>query len=146
MSNEKTNGHAPTQTNSAERVYAEALIEMAQEAGKLAEVAQEIDDLKGLVSTVPDAMRLFSSRVLSTDERAKSLERVFKGKVSDLLYRFIQVVNHKDRLGDLPGLRLLGPAGRLLLLRALRPRRLRGVRQLLRGVRRHVLPLVPGAR
>ena len=92
------------QSNSVERVYAEAIFQMAQESGRLAETVEELEQLEELLAAEPGAIRLFASKVLSTEERAGSLERVFKGKVSDLLYRFLSVVNQKDRMGDLPGI------------------------------------------
>ena len=44
---------------------------------------------------------LVTNPAISTDERSKIVSRVFEGKVSDLLYRFLQVVTSKNRLGSL---------------------------------------------
>jgi F-type H+-transporting ATPase subunit delta len=85
-----------------EAIYASALIDLAAEANQLDEVANEVADLGKLLETEPGLQRLVDSRVLSIEERAGVIDRVFKGKVGDLLYRFLQVVNQKDRLSSLP--------------------------------------------
>ena len=89
--------HVEQVAQSIEHVYAAALVELAEQAGDLASVAQEVTDLLALFEQQPDVMRLISSRVLGDSERASSIERIFKGNVSDVLYRFMQVVNAKDR-------------------------------------------------
>lgn len=91
-------GHA------VEQVYAEALLDMAGEAGQLNEVADELKQLGELLQTQPQVQHLLSSQLLSTAERASSIEAIFKGRVSDLLYRFLQVVNEKQRLDCLAGI------------------------------------------
>jgi F-type H+-transporting ATPase subunit delta len=98
------NGHNNNHTSSAERVYAEALLQIAAEAGQLQAVKDELDQFNDLLAAEPGAMKLFASKVLSADEREQSLQRIFKGRLSDLLYRFLQVLNQKDRLGDLLGI------------------------------------------
>ncbi len=87
--------------SSAERVYAESLLQMADAENKLSDVAKEMEDLAELLESQPDLRRLLGSRVLSVEERAASIERIFKGRTSDLVYRFLRVVNDKGRLGDL---------------------------------------------
>lgn len=85
-------------------MYAAALLELAEEAGGLDDVALEMAELGDLIAKQPDLGRLMSSRVLSASERASSIERIFKGKVSDVVYRFLQVVNSKGRLEELPAI------------------------------------------
>lgn len=89
---------------SVERVYAGALLDMAKQAGQLDEVADELEQLGQLLDTETDLLRLLSSRVLSTQARKSSIEAIFKGRVSDLVYQFLQVVNEKGRLDVLPGI------------------------------------------
>lgn len=88
-------------TQSVEEVYAAALLDLAQAASTIDDVREQMDDLAELIRTNPDLRKLLESRVLSTTERRDSLQRIFDGNVSDLVYRFLQVVNAKGRLGDL---------------------------------------------
>jgi F-type H+-transporting ATPase subunit delta len=48
-------------------------------------------------------MSLLSNQMLGVAERAGALERLFRGRVSDLLLRFLLVMNRKGRLDRLPG-------------------------------------------
>jgi len=89
---------------SVEQIYAAALLELADQAGQLDAMRSEMDMLGLLLGDQPDLVKLFASRVLSTAERAGSIERIFAGRVSDLLYRFLQVVNDKGRLIELAGI------------------------------------------
>ena len=89
---------------SVDMVYATALVEMAQSAGKLDLVAEEMSQLGELLAQDADLRRLLESRILSIEERAAAIDRIFNGQVSDLVYRFLQVVNRKNRLNELSGI------------------------------------------
>lgn len=92
------------QINTVDRLYGGALVEMADEAGALDSMAEEVAGLGELLAQSPELEKLLASQVLSAKDRAASIERIFKGKVSDLLFRFLLVVNKKNRLADLPGI------------------------------------------
>ena len=89
-------------TSSLDTTYARALFELAIEASRLDNVADQVAQIGRLWDTNPDLDNLLSSLVLSTAERAGVIERAFKGKVDELVFRFFMVVNQKDRLGNLP--------------------------------------------
>ncbi len=86
------------------QVYAQALLDMADEANQTAEVAQELEELGRLLEDQPEVFGLLSNRVVSVQERAKSIESIFQGNVGDLMYRFLQVVNQKSRFEALPSI------------------------------------------
>lgn len=90
--------------NTVSLIYAAALVEMADEAGELDAVAEETAQLGELLAANADLANLLTNRILSTDERAGVIDRLFQGKVTDLLYRFLQVVNRKHRMAELPGI------------------------------------------
>jgi len=92
-----------TMTNTIERVYAQALLEMAVAAKIQDLIGEQLQQLADLLAAEPDLGRLLSSRLLSRAERADSIQRMFDGHLDDLLYRFIQVINAKHRLDQLPG-------------------------------------------
>ncbi len=93
----------PDNVSAVARVYAQALLEMADEAHQVNEIGEELVQLGQLLSDHNELLALLANRLISTDERSDSLEKIFKGRVSDLVYRFLLVVNRKDRLGELPG-------------------------------------------
>ncbi len=81
-----------------DRVYAQSLLELAEEAGRMDPIAAEVAELLRLLETEPELAGLLSSRKLTTAQRADAIERIFKGRTDDLVYHFIQVVNVKGRL------------------------------------------------
>ncbi len=91
-------------TDQVSRAYAQALFEMAEEKGVLDEVADEMDQVGDLLRSQPALWHLMESPALTVGERADSLKRLFEGQLTDVLYRFLQVLNHKHRLDALKGI------------------------------------------
>lgn len=89
---------------SIEQVYASALLDSAEQTGQQNELAEELGQLTDLLRAEPGLDRLLSTRSLSTAQKADCIERTFQGRVSDLLHRFLQVVNQKQRLDLLRGI------------------------------------------
>ena len=85
-------------------VYAESLMELANEQQQLDRVAQEVEELSELLERDDGLVRLIRNPIIGRDQRREMLQRLFEGRVSDLLYRFLQVVNRKDRLNALPSI------------------------------------------
>lgn len=84
------------------RVYAEALLDMASEHDVLDVVVAQAGDLLEVLRSDPSGIsRVLDSHMLGVSERAGILERVLQGRVHDIVYRFIQVINRKGRLPDL---------------------------------------------
>lgn len=90
--------------DSVQSVYAGALLELAEEHNALDAISDEVRQLGETLDQSPDLARLLDSKVLSEQDRGAVIDRVFKGRVSDLLLRFLHVLNRKTRLGILPGL------------------------------------------
>lgn len=82
------------------KVYAEALLDVAQERGQADEIAQ---DLQVFVNEVykesAELEETLSSPVIKRVAKVPVLEKLFKGRVNDLFYNFLIVLNAKDRLG-----------------------------------------------
>ena len=95
---------AELRMDSVSRVYAQALLALAQPQGQADAMADEVGELLALIDREPQLGKLLSSRTLNSAERAGLIENLFKDKISDVLYRFLQVVNRKDRLGSLVGI------------------------------------------
>lgn len=85
-------------------VYAQSLYDLATKAGGrggVEGVLAELEDVLELARTNPAFGEFLASRAMGAKERGRSLERIFKGRCSDLLLRFLLVLNAKDRLGSI---------------------------------------------
>jgi F-type H+-transporting ATPase subunit delta len=80
------------------RTYAQSLMDLAEQAGVVDEVADELTRIAALLDESDDLRAFFHSVSIHKAKRAASLEVIFRDRVSDLTYRFIQVVNDHDRL------------------------------------------------
>ena len=89
-----------------DQTYAAALWQLAQEAGEgtAADVVGQMRQIGALAQRQPDLVRLVSTRILSTQQRSQIIEQVFKGRVDDLVHRFLQILNRKNRLDHLAGI------------------------------------------
>jgi F-type H+-transporting ATPase subunit delta len=85
-------------------VYAEALFTLAREAGAIDEVHAELEELVRLLSEQPDVAAFFASSSVDDDDRERSFDKVFRGRLSDLVLNTLQVMNHHDRVGLVPQL------------------------------------------
>jgi F-type H+-transporting ATPase subunit delta len=85
-------------------VYAEALLELAQDAGRVAEVRAELDELLRLFQTEPEFEKFLVSRALEAEGRAAGLEKIFRGKLSDRVLNTLLVMNEHGRCGLVPAL------------------------------------------
>lgn len=87
-----------------DKVYAKSLFELADtEGGRdgLESLAAELDELVELTRAEPQLSEFFSSRILAVNDRQGSINTMFDGRISDLLLRFLQVLNRKERLSRL---------------------------------------------
>jgi F-type H+-transporting ATPase subunit delta len=84
------------------RVYAEALLDVADERGAAEEVAAELEELRRYAAVHPDFAAFLSSPAVDDEARRDVCERLLRGRVSDLAVDALQVVNRKGRLGLLP--------------------------------------------
>lgn len=89
-------------TDKVGRVYAEALLELAQEQGVADTLADEVQALLPMIAHGGELHRLLVNPSIGGTERAQIMQRVFEGKVSPLLYKMMKVIGDKGRLGSLP--------------------------------------------
>ena len=85
-------------------VYAEALFGLAKQAGQIAEVRGELEELVRLEEAERDFAAFMRSDAVDDDKREDSLEKMFRGRLSDMVLNTLQVMNHHDRAGLLPAL------------------------------------------
>jgi F-type H+-transporting ATPase subunit delta len=93
------------QPDALAEIYARSLFELAEAKGDRAQIescAGELEDVLELARGNPRFSEFLASRVLPVAQRSTSLEKIFKGRISDLTLRFLQILNEKGRLSHLP--------------------------------------------
>lgn len=78
-------------------VYAAALFELATEAGQVEPVRQELEELARLAETDPGFANFLSSGAVDAEQRRQSLERMFRGRLSDVVLNTLQVMSAHGR-------------------------------------------------
>jgi F-type H+-transporting ATPase subunit delta len=92
----KTTHHTPLA-----RAYALALLQLASER-KLAEaVGLELGGLHQVLDENPSFRLFLADPAIGHTARQDMLQGIFKGRVSELVYNFLGVMNEKGRLGKL---------------------------------------------
>lgn len=85
-------------------VYAAALYELAAQAGTVDDVGDELAELVRLVEHEPNLTAFLTSAAIDHEDRARSLEHMFRGRLSDTVLNTLEVMNGRGRLGLLPAL------------------------------------------
>jgi F-type H+-transporting ATPase subunit delta len=83
------------------RLYAKALLDLAEQQGSADELLEELADLARFLESHPELEDLFGSPLVKDEARAATIEKAFRGRASDLLVDALQVINRKGRLGSL---------------------------------------------
>src|SRR6185436_10775609 len=85
-------------------IYAKSLFALAETDGGQANaesISGELDEILELARQDKAFGEFLASRVVPVKARAASLDKIFKGRISDLTLRFLQVLNRKQRLPHL---------------------------------------------
>lgn len=93
-----------THTTLADQTYAQALANLAEQGGQLDAVADELAQIAALLREQPSLHKLLSSPLIGATDRRGTIDRLFKGRVSDVLCRFLQVIARKGRIAQLGGI------------------------------------------
>ena len=91
-------------TDSLSRIYAKSLFELADEAGgrdKILEVADELEQVCELIRGNAPFCEYLDSPVIDAARRALGIRSIFTDRITDLLMRFLLVLNTNGRLGHL---------------------------------------------
>lgn len=82
------------------RVYAEAVWAVASKQNAAHELLEEFESLiKDVIDPQPELEIFLTLASISQERRGELLEKVFKGRASELLYSFLRTLNQHDRLG-----------------------------------------------
>jgi len=87
-----------TMVRAIDRVYARALLELAEEKGVLDNVADQMTDIAQMMEANPSFGQLLRSPSMDENAKLSMLELTFKGKVHELIYQFLLVLRRKNRL------------------------------------------------
>lgn len=79
-------------------VYARSLFELATADNAVDGVAGEFGDLIELIRARSDVATFMTNEAIDVERRAETLEKLFRGQLSDLLLNTLLVVNGKGRL------------------------------------------------
>ncbi len=97
-----------SRVNSLARIYAASLFELAEADGGLPNcetTGLELNGVAEVAQTDASFQEFLRSPVVSMGDKEQALRRIFgDGKVSDLLLRFMLVLNKKSRLDQLVGI------------------------------------------
>lgn len=83
------------------RLYAEAMLGLAEERGQSDALLDELKELVDFLDQNPKVEHFLASQMVDEEGRARVLEDLFRGQASDLLLDSLQVINRKGRLGQL---------------------------------------------
>ncbi len=86
------------------KTYGEALFELAMEENRAQEMLEEILDLKTALSENPDFDKLMKHPGVPKQEKLQVIREIFKGRVSNELAGFLEIVVSKERYNDLPAI------------------------------------------
>jgi len=84
------------------KVYSQAIYDLASSRGEVEQVLGELREIADLIEQDQGFATFVASPMVDAEERAQALERLFRGRASDLLVDSLQVINRKDRLALLP--------------------------------------------
>lgn len=91
-----------THADALAEIYAKSLFQIAEQEGgraKVEDVAAELEEVLDVARGNPKFVEFLRSAILPVKQREQSLQRIFGGRVSDLLLRFLLILNRKERLG-----------------------------------------------
>ncbi len=83
------------------KTYGEALFEIAIEENKTQELMEEIQAVQSILKENADLDKLLKHPGIPKQEKVQVMENIFKGRVSDELTGFLQIIISKERYGDL---------------------------------------------
>lgn len=92
------------QTDTLARIYARSLFELSNEAGgrdKILEVGDELEQICELIRGDKSLSEYFTSPVIDPARRSTGIRTMFTDRITDLVLRFMLVLNTNGRLGHL---------------------------------------------
>ena len=88
----------------AERLYARALFEAAEEQGRVDAVHRDLDEFAAAVEASPELAAFLSNPQVEPAAKVGVLGELSEG-ADDLVHNFLRVIAGKGRAGQIPGMR-----------------------------------------
>jgi F-type H+-transporting ATPase subunit delta len=79
--------------------YAQSVLDLANEKGQAEAVGEELTALKQIVDENPSFREVLTNPSISHEDRSQLLDRIFRNKISPLLFNTLGVLNQHGRLG-----------------------------------------------
>jgi F-type H+-transporting ATPase subunit delta len=86
------------------RVYSQAILDLAEQQGISDQVGEDLAELARYVGENQEFADFLASPLIDAGERQVAIEKILRGKVSDLLVNALQVVNRKERMLLVPAI------------------------------------------
>lgn len=86
------------------KTYGDALFELALERNCVDELSSEVKVVRAALEENGELMKLMEHPKIVKEEKLQIIERIFKGRVSDDLTGFLELVAGKDRYGEIFGI------------------------------------------
>lgn len=83
------------------KTYGEALFELATEENKLDTLFEEVKEISEILDENPELGKLFLHPRITKEEKVSVMESIFKGRISDELTGFLDLVLQKERYREL---------------------------------------------
>lgn len=77
--------------------YAKALLEMAISENSLDEINKDLEYLQETISSIRDLSLLLKSPIVKRDKKRNIINEVFKGKISDTVLKFCELIINRQR-------------------------------------------------
>lgn len=78
--------------------YTQALFNLSQETKKLDAVYQDLKKIKELINKSKELESFLSNPTITTAQRKNICSKIFKSKIDQLTFKFINFLEHKNRL------------------------------------------------
>ncbi|MFQ5592046.1 MAG: FoF1 ATP synthase subunit delta [Phycisphaerae bacterium] len=86
------------------RIYSDSMLALAEAQGQADALLEELLDLAAYITQNADFAEFLSSPMIDSAARERFIEKMLRGKASDLLVDSLQVLNRKDRVELLPAI------------------------------------------
>ncbi|AEV33343.1 ATP synthase F1 subunit delta [Owenweeksia hongkongensis] len=86
------------------RRYAKSLLDLSIEQNKLEESMKDMDYVMKVIASSRDLRVLLKSPIVNADKKEAILVNLFQGQISDLTFKFINIILSKGRESQLEGI------------------------------------------
>lgn len=82
--------------------YAKALLDLAISENQLDSVSKDLEFIHHSISSLRELSLLLKSPIIKRDKKKKIFDEIFRGKISDLVLKFCELVINRQRSELLP--------------------------------------------